>query len=136
MESFSVNHIYRDILQRIEKADTAKPNPLRRPITELLINRPAVQPHDGCPPVSDKVARYKLANGTSLAHEFQTAQNWWVAPDRLPSAFHSRAEYYPEGRSRNSNLKCMADLAEAAAYKVKLESEVDATKLLNALLAV
>lgn len=130
-----MNDIYRDILIRVEKADAAKPAPLRRPITELLINHPAVLPHDECPPVSDKVARYKLANGTSLAHEYQSAQNWWVAADRLPAAFRSKAEFYPEGRSRNSNLKCMPDLADAAAYKVKLESIEEAATLLNDLLA-
>lgn len=130
-----MNDAYDDILRRIEKADQSKPSALRRPVTELLINHPAVRPHDECPAASDKVARYKLPNGASLAHEYQAAQNWWVAEAQLPSSFRKTAEFYPEGRSRNSNLACMPDLATAPAYKVTLKSIEEAEELLNELLA-
>ena len=131
-----MNEIYRNVLQRVEKANTKKPSPLRQQITELLINHPAVRPHDQCSPVSDKVARYKLANGAGLGHDYENVvQHWWVAADRLPSAFAPIAEAYAEDRARSSNVKCIPDIAMKAAYRVTLNSVSEAEQLLNALLA-
>ena len=131
-----------DIQSRVGKAEAKRPSPLRLEITDLLLNHPAVTPYDGDPvsPATDKVTRYRLANGRSLAHEIQsTRQNLWFAPhpmlplDLEAACRHSAAS--EGGKGRTSNINALPDLKDQPALCFTPSTLDDAKRLLNALLS-
>jgi hypothetical protein len=134
-----VDDAYRVIQQRVSATSAEAPSALRQALTELFINHPAVTPHDQCTPATAKMIRYKLANGTSLGHQIETApQHLWLAADRLPAEFQSSAKLYPAaegGKGRHSNVNQMPDLRDRAVARVTISEASEAERLLNALLA-
>ena len=130
---------YDRIQQRVAGAEAKKPSPLRQTLTELFINHPAVAPHDQCTPATDKMIRYKLANGISLGHQVDvTLQHVWLAADRLPAAYHSGAKFYSAtagGKGRHSNVNQMPDLRDRAVARLTISDISQAETLLNDLLA-
>jgi len=133
-----VQDAYQSIQLRIRAVEAEAPSPLRQALTELFINHPAMAPHDFCAPATAKMVRYKLANGMSLGHQFETTpQHIWIAADRVPPTFNGAAKIYPAtegGKGRHSNVNQMPDLRDQAVARVTITEIGQAERLLNALL--
>lgn len=131
---------YQDIQRRVADAEDKAPSPLRAELTDLFINHPAVKPHDGCPPATAKMIRYRLANGWSLGHQIGTRpQHVWLAAASLPLSLPSgiaRADYPATegGKGRHSNVNQMPDLRDQAVVRLTVTSLDQAERLLNAML--
>lgn len=133
-----VKDAYTEIQARIHAADDKTPNPLRGALADLLVNHPAVRPHDQCDPAKAKMIRYRLANGRSLGHQIETTPQhfWFASDDRLSLSPTARAYPVTEGgKGRHSNVNQMPDLRDQAVTRVTVQTVEEAETLLNALLA-